>query len=298
MEHNKYSSLLDLLLALTQWRGATTEELMNVTKTSRRNLYYCFEALRNYGFTVVRQGRRYHLDSRSPFFCQLAGNVNFSETEALYLHKLVSAGERTQLTEDILRKLEQFYNLNVFTDPDIQSRMTKNVARLYEAMDKKKLVMLKNYSSPHSRTVSNRIVEPFLFLNNDIDVQCYELLSGRNKTFKVSRMESVIVCNDLNWSHEYMHKKAYTDLFMFTGDERHHIRLRLGQLSSSVLLEERPMASKNLRQEDERHWILDTDVVSYVGVGRFVLGLAADIEVLDDEGLRQYLRQQVANMKF
>lgn len=297
-QHNQYSRLLDLILALTRVKGATAEELEGVLGTTRRNLYYCFTALRDYGFTLVRRGKRYHLDPQSPFFQRITTSINFSETEAVYLYKLVSAGEKNQTTGMIRRKLEQFYDLNIFSDKDMQSRMAENVARLYEAIDKKKVVMLKNYSSPHSGTVGNRLVEPYLFLNGDIDVQCYEISSGKNKTFKVSRMEEVVVSNDLDWSHEYMHKEAFTDLFMFTGDTRHHVRLRLGLLSYNLMREEHPMSYRCMTKEDATHWIFEADVVSYVGIGRFILGLAGDIAVLGDDGLRAHLRAEVARMRF
>ena len=57
----------------------------------------------------------------------------------------------------------------------------------------KKTVILRNYSSPHSNTTSNRIVEPFMFMNNNNDIRCYEIASGQNKTFKISRIESVVI---------------------------------------------------------------------------------------------------------
>lgn len=298
MENNQYSRLLNLILTLVKTRGATAEELEKVMGTTRRNLYYCFKALRNYGFTLVRRGSYYHLDPQSPFFQQISSSINFSESEAVFLYKVVSAAEKNQMTSMIRRKLEQFYDLAIFADKTMQSRMAENVSRLYEAIDKKRVALLRNYSSPHSGTVTNRLVEPYLFLNNDIDVQCYEISSGLNKTFKISRMEEVIVSPDLGWSYEYMHKEAYTDLFMFTGEQRHHILLRLGLLAYNLMREEYPMSYRCLTQDDATHWIFETDVVSYVGVGRFVLGLATDIEVLVDDGLRAYLRSQVSKMRF
>ena len=66
--------------------------------------------------------------------------------------------------------------------------------------------------------------------------------------------------------------------------------LQLNTRAKSLLLEEYPLAEKDLRREDGR-WILTTTIHSHEGVGRFVLGLAADIKVIEGEKLLDYLRQ-------
>ena len=40
-----------------------------------------------------------------------------------------------------------------------------------------------DYSSPHSHSVTNRVVEPFLLMNNNQDVRCHEIETRTNKTF-------------------------------------------------------------------------------------------------------------------
>ena len=38
-------------------------------------------------------------------------------------------------------------------------------------------------------------------------------------------------------------------------------------------------------------------VCSYAGIGRFVMGLYEDIEVLGDEGFKDYLNQKINHLK-
>ena len=78
------------------------------------------------------------------------------------------------------------------------------------------------------------------------------------------------------------------------GDKRHRIRLSLGILSHNLLLEEYPLAEEYLTQTDEEHWLLDTEVASYAGVARFVVGLMDDIRIVDTPKLEQYLAAYVA----
>lgn len=297
MALNHTQKALSVILLMAGMDGATTDQLLKVLGTTRRNLFYYIAALRDYGFLISRENKRYYIEPQSPFLQKLAPNVTFSDSEALFLYRLVRAAEKSNLTDSITRKLERFYDLNILANPDLQNRMAKNVEQLCKAIDKKRVAMLRDYVSPHSGTVSNRIVEPYRIMNNNVDVQCYEVNSGMNKIFKVSRMGSVIVSDDLHWSHEYMHKQLYSDVFGFSGTERHPVKLRLGLLSYNLLREEYPLSAHYLRDDDGRHWLLDTFVTSYLGIGRFILGLFSDIEVLEDEGLREYVGSQVKAMQ-
>lgn len=285
---------LDVILMMIDGRSHSAEELCKRLGTTRRNLYYFFDNLRSCGFHIIKEGSGFYLDAYSPFFRAVAAGVSFSDDEAAYLFKLVDAvKDRNKYTEAVINKLQRFYDISFITDSKLQNRMMQNVSRIYEAMDRRRVVILQNYSSPHSRTVSNRFVEPFMFMNDHSDIRCYELASHTNKTFKLSRVEVVRLVEDLAWSHDYMHKPVFTDMFLFSGEEHLHITLRLGQLAYNLLCEEYPRAEKYVKKDGER-WLFDTEVASYVGIGRFILGLAEDIEVLGDDGLLAYLQEKAA----
>lgn len=53
--------------------------------------------------------------------------------------------------------------------------------------------------------------------------------------------------------------------------------------------EEFPLAEKELKREDNK-WVLRTTIHSLEGAGRFVIGLAANVKILEGERLRKYVR--------
>ncbi len=62
--------------------------------------------------------------------------------------------------------------------------------------------------------------------------------------------------------------------------------------------EEYPHAEKYLYQYDDQiHWFFDTDIANYEGIGRFILGLYDHIEVLEDAGLKAYLKEKIRRMR-
>jgi len=291
MRHDKLERELDLLLLLTENRHYDVETLCQRLAISRRMFYYYLESFRDWGFIVEKSGRCYSIDRESPYLKRLFETINFTEEEALTMLSILNkVGEENALAQRIRYKLNRFYDFHILDNPALRERVAHCVSVLYDAIKRKRVVKIMDYASPHSDTVSDRVVEPFLLLNDNNDVRCHELSSGENKTFKLSRMRDVIML-DLSWSHEARHKQVFTDIFMFSGEERFPVAVRLDRLAYQVFVEEYPRATHAVTPEDSAHYVLRTEVVSYRGIGRFVLGLYDHVEVLGDEGFQAYVRE-------
>ncbi len=298
MRLDKFDRQLRLMILLTQNREYTLDEICDRLEISRRNLYYYIEGFKENGFIVEKKGQVYRLDKDSPFFKNITELVHFTEDEAVILRQVLSSASNTSVQiRNLKNKLDKLYDFDILSNVDVNKQTAKNIGAIYDAIKEHRQVKICNYSSPHSDTTSDRIVEPFLFLNGNEDVRCYELKSGMNKSFKVSRMGDVQLL-DLLWSNESKHKQVYTDLFQFSGEERFPVKLRLGRLSYNILKEEYPKSEKYISQESDEYWVFSTDVCSYKGVGRFVLGLFEDIKVLESPEFREYLKEKIDHLHF
>ena len=91
------------------------------------------------------------------------------------------------------------------------------------------------------------------------------------------------------WQYEREHRTYYTDMFGFSGETTYRIKLRLGYLSAHLLMEEYGVQAYQLVILDEKHWLFSTRVCSMQGIGRFVMGLCNDIEILEGTELKQYI---------
>ena len=258
--------ILDLLLAMVA-DSHTASELADVLGTSTRNLYYVIKQLEEYGFVIHHLHRRYLLDPHSPFFQNIARTVDFTQEQAFYMYSLLSEvdNKSNPMAGLLRRKLTRYYHLNEFS-PTWKDRLVyNNVQQLQRAINQRRVVVLHGYSSGHSQTVKDRLVEPFLFLGDKADVRAYEPSSGMNKTFKISRISEVEVMNDF-WEHEERHRLLFTDMFMFSSEERIPITLRLDLLAYSLMCEEYPHAVEQLKPDGKNHWLLTTEVANYVGI--------------------------------
>ena len=178
---------LELLLLLTENKDYSVQMLAERLDITRRQLYYDLENLRACGFKLVKTNTKYRLDRHSPFFKRLHENIALTEEEAMMVYRLLDRLPHTDyLSKNIQAKLERFFNLELLTDVGQRRQAESNAAVLREAIQLRRVVILKNYSSPHSRTVSDRMVEPFLFLNAEMDIRCFEINSHTNKTWNGS----------------------------------------------------------------------------------------------------------------
>lgn len=293
MRHDKLEMQLKLMLLLTENHNFTAKDICERLGISLRNFYYYLEFFRDAGFKVDNNKPFYRLRKDSPFFRKMSETVAFTEDEALTLRQLLDkADDEDLLVQRLKQKLDRLYDLQVLNKVQMREQTAQNVSLLYEAIKLRRCVVLKNYSSPHSNTQRDRIVEPFLFLPGHREVRCYEHATGMNKTFKVTRMDQVVLL-DLMWEHEREHRQMYTDVFMFSGEEWLPVRLRLNRLAYQVLLEEHPQAERYVTQESSGNWLLDMNVCSYKGIGRFVLGLFDSVEVLGGDSFRQFMNERI-----
>ena len=296
MRHDKLDRELTLMLLMTENKRYTVQQLCERMNISKRTLYYYLDFFRDIGFVVEKHGTVYSLDKSSPFFTKLFRKVHFTEDEAITMRRILeSSGSHSAMVDHLKRKLDSLYDLNILADEQLREQQAQNLSVIYDAIKYHRNVILHHYSSPHSNSVSDRIVEPFMLMNNNNEVRCYELTSGMNKTFKLSRMERVELLAD-EWEHEDKHRQICTDIFMFSAEEQMHVTLLLGRLSYNLMLEEYPKAEAYITPHDDKHWLLELDVCNYAGIGRFVLGLYEDITIMGDGNFKEYIHQQIRKM--
>jgi predicted DNA-binding transcriptional regulator YafY len=292
MELNIFERQLQLMLMLAQNRQQTKDAICRLLGISTRTFYRYLDAFRRMGFVVEKSGEYYRLDKSSPFFQKLSSQVQFTDSEAVLLGNVLdSVADGSPEVVHLKNKLLQLYDNSILQLHQADPVFAENLHQLYRAVRYRRVAVLKDYRSLRSDSVSDRLVEPFQFLGQNEDVRCYEHSSGQCKTFKVERIGRVVMLDDVCWSHEDDHRTLHTDLFHFSDEQTQPLTLRLNALAKQLLLEEYPAAAAQLSADGD-HWLLRTQVCSWKGVGRFVLGLPGAIEVVDCPEFLDYLRQQ------
>jgi predicted DNA-binding transcriptional regulator YafY len=297
MEQPKLERMLRLMKLMTANVNYTINDLADRLDTSYRSIYRYIDTFKEAGFVVQKlDGGVYKLGKQSRYFKEISQLVHFTDEEAHIVNQLIEALDDTNaLKQNLRKKLTTVYNCTSMASSIVRGRNASNVNRILDAIERRCQVLLVDYASSHTGVVRNRIVEPFGFTTNYVQAWCYEPESGMNKLFKISRIGSVELL-DIEWQHEAQHAEGYIDIFRMTGFEQRRVQLRLGMLARNLLIEEYPLAERDIKRLDSHHWLLDTKVCNYLGIGRFVVGLLDDVEIIDSPELKEYIRKYLSQI--
>ena len=290
MDHGRILRLLNLMKLLSSNVDYTIKELMDRLVISRRSIFRYLDTLRTAGFAVTKKGTNIHkLLSMPEEGINLSTLIHFSEEEAYLLHNLIGAlTSDCQVAINLENKLAALFDATSVTEI-IGNKITgENIMRLRQAIDEKKQVTLVRYESGNTMSISDRLVEPIKFSSNYRDVYAYEVSTGITKVFKISRIGLVDVSLS-DWQHEEKHEKIETDCFRMAGKEDIHVTLKMTLKAKNLLIEEYPLASKYISYDGQRWWFKG-NVKDLAGVGRFVIGLADQMNIINSPALVNYLK--------
>ena len=164
---------------------------------------------------------------------------------------------------------------------------------LQHACTQKRCVILHNYSSNNRGSVSDRHVEAYDIRPEDGLIICYDLDRKDVRIFNINRIGYVEILDNEPWRNTAYYKEITVDVFHMTGNNTIRISLQLDLMAKNLLVEEYPHAKDYIiRQKgDENTWFFTTDVCSLEGIGRFYIGLAAHIQILEGDALKQYAKE-------
>lgn len=294
MDQPKIERLLRLMRLMSSNTYYTIQDLQDTLGMSERTIYRYIDTFKAAGFAVEKvRGNVYRLVNMRKPYPDLSKIVYFSEEEAYIVNRLIDSLDNTNaLKQGLHRKLAAIYDATSIADYVDKKSNSANIQALADAAKGKKMAILKKYESSHSGDIRDRKVEPFAFTTNYLDVWCYDPEDGKNKRFKIARIDEVLVLDE-TWQAEAEHSSSDIDVFRMSGPNIYHVRLQLSLQAKNLLLEEYPLAEKSIRKNGD-HYIFDDDVRAMEGVGRFVIGLASDITIIEGTELREYIRNFVS----
>ena len=293
MEQNqtKIAKLLRLMKLLTGNVSRTIDSLAEELGVTTRTVYRYIDTIREAGFVVNKlYGNVFQMGKVSRGLTDFKKLIYFTDEEAYLAAKMIEGIDNNNaLKRDLQRKLASVYDCTSIANYIDNPANAANVEALSEAVRNKKQVILKQYESAHSDESRDRLVEPIEFTANMIDIWAYDVDKGEPRVFKVMRIHGVEI-TDTSWAHEEKHTVQRPDVFRMSGPKSEKIVLQLNTRAKALLVEEYPLAEKDLRREDGK-WVLRTTIHGPEGAGRFVIGLAADVKVLEGKALLDYIRK-------
>ena len=288
MDQPRIERVLALMKIMSGKETFTVDELADMMGTSYRSIYRYIDTFREVGFIMEKiQGNTYRIVKMPASFKEFDKLMYFSDEESYVLNGLIeSLDENSSFKKGLRKKLSAIYDRTAALK-DGKTAVAVKIQALTDAMDGRKKVILCGYESANSNQKRDRVVEPFAFTGGCQCIWAFDTEKKENRIFKLSRIGKVNILDE-DWSFEGMHQEGFTDAFRMSSTERYHVKLGLTLRSKNLLLEEYPLAEQGLSLVDGR-WYYEGEVASLAGVGRFVLGLAAEVEIIDSAELFDYI---------
>lgn len=282
-----------LIRLLKQRPGKTLSQLAQLIGCDPRHVRRYMETLEEAGFLIDKEGQRpprFYLyeDERRQ-------QATFTEEEAQLLQLALSALPATNpLLVPLRQKVYQQSTLLPVADTLVDQHQGLVVAQLAEAIRERQQVQLLRYYSANSNTISNRLVEPHSFSDHYTQLTAYEPESDTVKTFKIQRIEGVEL---LKTAQTKLPAEIVADPFGWPGLPV-RVSLRLTQMAHRLLMEEHPLTRPDIRPiptDGTFPYGYTGEVRSWVGIGRFVLGLPGQVEIDGPEPFRAYVRGRISD---
>ena len=296
-DRTKTHRILRFILLLSGSYPRTKEDCINFLGIKSSAFYSYCNLLKDTDFNVVQKDGKYHIEYTENNPHILSGLLHFSEEECWLLSNVIDdLNENLGGANNLKKKLVSFLNQDNAIEAYIQKEKTAIVQALRKAQQAKKQILLIGYSSGNSQTVRNRMVEPFEFKDDFNLVWAFDTGLKANRQFKVCRIGNVSE-TPFGWEYADKHRSLPVDLFRNTGELDKQIEFRLNLRARNLLTEEYPLSTRYIAQLGPNQYLFKALVAKYEGPGRFVLGIMEDIELVGDEGFREFLKIKLNKCK-
>ena len=270
MDQPKIERVLRLMRLMSGVRHYTIEELASILEVTSRTIYRYIETFQNVGFSMTNDGGIPRLLSTDKYR-DIAELVHFTEEEAYVVNGLLEALDNSNvLKQSLKRKLAAVASCTAVVNSVVNGKVAENVHSVIEAIENKRQVRLMGYASSHSGAVRDRWVEPFEFTTDYNQIWCYDLEDKRNKLFKTSRINSVVVLDDV-WVAEEEHKPGFVDIFRFSSSNIYKVKVELDVRARNMLVEYFPLSERDITKKNDELWVLETDVCGMENLKGFVM---------------------------
>ena len=290
----------EIMLLTKSPLGLTINEMAAKLGVTYRTIYRDMAVLEQVGFipTEVSRGRYMILDADRDAK-KFEKNLVFNAEEAGLLSRaLTGIPENNPLKKVIMEKMLAFSGMEDVMKTIVKKDISRNMEQLARAIREKKQVTFRNYRSSHSKSIRSRKVEPYAFSTDGIFVKAFELDSNVNKTFKIERIEEVMI-ERTGWKHEKSHElEEAPDIFGINSGPLYRVKLRMTLTAANLLEEEFPKSKPHIIKEDYQYYLFEGDVHTFKGIGRFILGLIEQIEVVEPKELKEFLEDKISRRKF
>jgi proteasome accessory factor C len=291
-ELSKISRVLQLIAQLRSPLGVDKDEFARRHQISVRSVERYINLLKNdLSFNISKDNKRFRIDETKKTFHHEDFTVFTLEEAALIKNAILNFQTSNDLlSKNILTKLYSLSDLEEISKAFASLHISQNISILRRAISDKKQAHLVQYASANSNNIRDRTVEPIRFEHYFEYLTALDLEDMKVKQFKIERINEVNLSKS-SQKFEHLHQSLFMDDFYMSGTKMGHVELQLTLRAKQLLTEDFPNAQKHLTAKNGTCFYA-ADVADFEGIGRFVLGLPAEVEVIGNEAFKEFLKKK------
>lgn len=285
----KLLKLFQLIAVLKAGRW-TIKQLTERFDSSKSSMYRYLDLLEEAGFCVEK-------DFHDRYFMITTDDdpleARFTVEEITMMRALLKADAHHPLKSSLLKKLSLNSELDGMPHLFLKAHLGHLVEQLTHALNHQHQVLLKKYHSANSQRITDRLVEPISFGPNYSTLFALDVKEKACRLFKLDRIGEVVETHK-PFQYKDLHQPPSCDLFGLTGKSFTTVTLHLSARAYLLLREEFPMAIPYLQKaKNNKRYTFTGPVASYAGIGRFVMGLLDEVEIVAPVEFREYVRKKM-----
>lgn len=277
----KIFRLIKLLSAPPYYTVATLAQRLD---TSKKTIYNYLELLESIG--LEPDVNRHH-----QYFLPLERRNNLPEglgvDEARFLQEMLwQLPDTDPRRNQLLLWLNKQYAVGPIIENLTRYTPSEHRDRLTRAIEEKQRIRLINYRGANGK-ISSRYGEPIAFQKNFTYIYVYDLEIEDYRQFHLNRIGYVELTGE---PIELEHTQAIPDIFGWTGNRWYYLKLELTTRAHQLLLEEYPESKPFIAPLRDSKFFTDLRVRGFPGIGRWCLGLCAEVQVMPDGDGEEFIK--------
>lgn len=294
-EQQKILRVFRLIHILAGKHRKTIKELQTAIEVSQSTVYKYLKLLEELGYFVDKDTHdRYFIfekEQRAPLFI---------EEEVQFLQQCLSGLPNSNPYKISLAKKIQLTGLLIPTAQELKQRMyAKLIVQINEAITSQQWIKLCKYQSADSSKAEDRIVLPKKIDSENGQLTAFDVKRNAIRIFKIHRITNIeyVVAPPQHFDLDIL---APVDLFGLAGPIPIRVQILLSQRAKHLLEEEYPAAASFITPENNTlfPYRYTDEVRDFKGLGRFILGLPGETQIISPVDLIAYLLERMKGYTF
>jgi proteasome accessory factor C len=294
-EQQKILRVFKFIQLLADKHRKNIKELANSIEVSPSTVYKYLHLLEELGYLVDKDEHDNYFifepNQRTPFFI---------EEETQFLQQCLSSLPNNNPYKISLTKKIQLNSLLIPTAKELKQQMyAQLIFKINEAIKNHQWITLCNYQSADSSISEDRIVLPKEIDAENGQLTAFDAKRNAIRIFKIHRITKIENA-PAPFQDFKLNLSTPVDIFGLTGPIAIKVHLLLSQRAKHLLEEEFPSSSSSITPQNNPlfPYHYTDEVRDFKGIGRFILGLPGETQIISPVELIAYLLERMKGYTF